>query len=171
MIFIALFIFFTPAVASEKKIIFDNFSDQLQIIKRDASYYVQGTNIQVELTNRVIIKTINNIKKQDVLGFHHGVSQVTELFQGTQSNFYLLTLHNENRLAQVLFDLQNIQSTHPKKGILLVQPDILQLHSKAEIQVSIKQYSSIKTNSFHTTLYELPFCIIYSLLSYIRISS
>jgi subtilisin len=144
IVFFTCFIFVTSAIANEKKIIFDNFSSQLEIIKRDASYYVQGTNIQVQLTNRVIVKTVSNANKQSVLGFHNGISKVTELFHGEKNNFYSLTLKKDNHLSEVLFDLKNVQKKNPEKGILLVQPDILQRQSKAETSVDKKQYLSIK---------------------------
>ncbi|MBU2871898.1 S8 family serine peptidase [Colwellia sp. E2M01] len=137
MVLVSLFFIFPVYSSSvpihDKRLVFDNFSNRVEIIQRGTNAYVKGTNISVQLSKRLIVKTINTVTKDEVFGFHQAVSHVTELFKGTQSNFYSLTFSDKNRLVDVLFDLQKMQVIQPEKGILLVQPDILQLKAKDEV--------------------------------------
>ncbi|RHW78000.1 hypothetical protein D1094_03500 [Colwellia sp. RSH04] len=121
------------AIASEGNIIFDNFSHKVKLIAKGDVFHIEGTNVQVKLANRIIVKTKKSIKKQQVLGFHHKFTNITELFQGTKSNFFSLALNKNANLTKVIADLQSFQRKHPTSGILLIQPDILQLQSKAEL--------------------------------------
>lgn len=125
-------------------IAFDNFSKPIVLVKKETYFQVKGTKIQVQLTNRIIVKTTTNVNKKAAYQFHQQISKVVELFSGTTNNYFSLELKNSARLTQVLHELQEIQKKHPEKGITLVQPDILQLQSKAETSLPTKQDSPHK---------------------------
>jgi subtilisin family serine protease len=72
------------------------------------------------------------VNKKDVYLFHQQTSKVIELFNGTTNKYFSLELKDATKIAQVLHELQQMQKLLPNSGIVLVQPDILQLHSKAE---------------------------------------
>jgi subtilisin family serine protease len=138
-IVIAFFIcvvFIKPVKADEGKIVFNNFSKQIVLLSKGDSFQLKGTNTHVQLTNRIIVKALTGINKQELLSLHKDISKVTELFQGTTSSFFSLELNSQTNLTKVLIDLQDIQINHPDKGIMLVQPDMLQLTNKTEISVA-----------------------------------
>lgn len=126
-------LFFTTQVFAEN-IVFDNFSSQVVLVKKSSHYQVQGTGFNVKLSHRLILKTASNISKQDVYLYHQQVKKVTELFKGVENNYYSLTLKQPDELSSVLKNLRKLQNKN--SGIELVQPDILQIKTKAETSVS-----------------------------------
>ncbi len=117
----------TAIDTTAETIVFNNFSKQITLIKQhQQQYQVEGTGQQVALSNRLIVKAQKQLTKVQFYQFHPQITQVTELFKGSKSHYFSLTLKDETLLAEVLKALQK------KVGIELVQPDVLQLKSKAE---------------------------------------
>ena len=117
--------------AASEEIVFNNFSNQIILIKEQSQQYlIKGTEQRVTLSDRIIVKASQSITKDKLYQYHSQISNVSELFTGSQNIFYSLSLHNENSLADVLNILQN------KPGIGLVQPDILQLKNKSDAKLS-----------------------------------
>ena len=118
-------------VANNDTITFKNLSECIVLHKVFAQQYIiEGTEQKVTLANRLIIKTSQT--KNHILQYHPAILQVTELFQGTGFNYFLLTLTTETYLTEVLTTLQKLDV------IELVQPDILQLQPKMSLTAAEK---------------------------------
>ncbi|WDE05963.1 S8 family serine peptidase [Thalassomonas viridans] len=130
-------LWFLPLTAPQaaEEIVFDNFSKRINLVKQDAHYRVAATGHRVSLSRRVIVKTAASVAKAEVLAFHPKVSAVTELFVGRAFRYYALTLGSEEQLPGVLKALRRLQ-LEGRVDIELVQPDILQLKSKSEADIS-----------------------------------
>jgi len=136
-------LFFTSALFAgvnvAESIIFDNFSNQVILVKRASDYQVKGTKHTVELSNRLIVETNTNVTKEDIYHYHPQVNKVTELFKGSSTHYYSLTLKDPGKLGQVLNAIRILQQQNEKSGIKLVQPDILQLKTSAE-KIALTKY-------------------------------
>jgi len=118
--------------AISENIVFDNFSKQVVLVRQDDYYFVRGTEKKVELSHRIIVKTTSDITKDEIYRYHAQVNKVTELFKGSTQHFYSITLKDTGKFAQVFNALKLLQQQNEKSGITLVQPDILQINTKAE---------------------------------------
>ena len=114
-----------------ENIVFDNLSGQVVLLKKASNYLVEGTDLKVVLSDRIIVKTTVDIRKSDLYAYHSQVKKVTELFKGSVQNYFSLTLRDGNELNAVLKFFRRLQHNNVK-GIKLVQPDLLQLKTKAE---------------------------------------
>lgn len=149
-------LFFTSSIFTKSNagelIIFDNFSEQVTLIKRLSSYYVEGTDYEVVLSNRLVVKTTVDVVKEDLYQFHKQVIQVKEIFKGFKSHIYLLELEDPDKLSHVLKALRVLQKQDEKSKIQLIQPDILQLKTKAEVTALSDTRLSNKTSPYISLL-------------------
>lgn len=122
---------FAAATDANETIVFDNFSKQIVLVKQSSGYQVKGTQHTVKLSNRIIVKTSADVTRDDIYHYHSQVIQVTELFKGVSNHYFALALKDSGKLAQVMKALRKLQHSE-KKEIKLVQPDILQLKTRAE---------------------------------------
>jgi len=136
---------FAKSLVVDNTVIFENFSKPVVLVKKKDYFQVEGSRVQVQLSNRIIVKTTKMVNKEGAYQFHQQINNVVELFNGTANNYFSLEFRGSARLTQVFDDLKIIQKEQPEKGIILVQPDILQLQNKAETTISTKQGASYKT--------------------------
>lgn len=132
-------------------IVFDNFSKKIVLVKKTTFFQIQDSAVNVQLSNRIIVKTTTALNKQQVSQLHPQINKVVILFNGTSSHYFSIEIKDATQLAKVIFDLQTMQKKQPESGIMLVQPDILQLQSKATL-ASLATSTKNKTaeNRSHT---------------------
>lgn len=134
---------------TDETMAFNNFSNEVVLVKQPSAgraeeityYQVKGTPRKVALSNRLIVETTANITREDIYHYHPQVSKVTVLFKGSDRRYYSLSLKNANKLPLVLGSPRALQDKNPTSGITLVQPDILQLKTSAEVTPAFNRTS------------------------------
>ena len=114
---------------------FTNLNESITLTQAGNYYYLNGTEHRVQLTNRLIVKTSALSSKSDVKSYHADIQQVTSLYQGDGFNYYLITANNADFPLQ-LFNVLKGKKFEAQSNILLVQPDILQIKTKAESEAN-----------------------------------
>lgn len=109
---------------------FANLNENITLTKVGEQYHLNATKQRVQLTNRLIVKTPVSSSKSDVKNYHDDIKQVTSLYQGSRFNYYLITAKSADFPAR-LFNALKGKQFQPQSNILLVQPDILQIKTKA----------------------------------------
>ncbi len=112
--------------AAQDSVSFQNFSDNVVLDKVSGdTFLVNGSTLQVKLSNRIIVKS-KSLDRSGLAVLYPGIASVISLFESEQGHYYQLTIGSINDLPSVIRHLSNVPE------IDLVQPDILQLHTKAE---------------------------------------
>ena len=88
-------------------------------------YQVSGKSLQVELTNRLVVRA-SGFTKHSLQALDSRITSVSELYLMPDANYYSVTLHTRDQLSGVIKLLNNAPN------ISLVQPDILQLTIRTE---------------------------------------
>lgn len=96
----------------------------LAVSESGHSLLLPGKTLSVQLGNRLLLKTALSVQAQDVSHLHVAIQKVQQLASLSHSRWWLLTVDSEI-LAEVMLQLQQ------QKGVLAVQPDLLQLRQHA----------------------------------------
>jgi subtilisin len=93
--------------------------------QRSNVYQVSGKSLQVELTNRLVVRA-SGFTKHSLQALDSRIVAVSELYLMPEANYYLVTLNTRDQLSAVMKVFKDISN------ISLVQPDILQLTVRTE---------------------------------------
>lgn len=150
--FVMSLIFPFVAAASERVQIrnFSQLYEAAQLSEGDQTrrYHIKSNGIDIQLSNRIIIKVKSSIKKTEIANLDKDVKNITELYQAKDFTYLMADLKSASRLEQVIPRFEQ----HP--GVLLAQPDILQLNrlSNRERSDTQRRTSSLREASLETPL-------------------
>lgn len=110
----------SPMVCAADSISFTNFSKPYVLTEGDTGYHVENSALSVQLSNRIIVKISDSTDKAEFSEIHSGIEQITELYQGYDFHYLMLSMKDKSSMFEALALFQK----HPE--VLLAQPDILQ---------------------------------------------
>lgn len=110
----------SKADASVTQINFKNFENNIRLVKEGHRYRtVDG--LLLELNHQLIVKTNKRLVLADLVAADERVIDGKEVFAARAFNYYLVTLAKNSSINQMIDILASIS------GVLLVQPDMLQI--------------------------------------------
>jgi len=114
-----------PLTVAAESLSFENFSQtlQLQPTESGGNRYFSGDN-ELRSGDRIILKVAKVLEKEDVLALDVAMTGITELYRLKESVYYSANISESASLSQVIATLAD------KKGVHLVQPDLLQLKGR-----------------------------------------
>ncbi|MCU4676764.1 S8 family serine peptidase [Catenovulum sp. 2E275] len=137
--------FISISYATEK-ISFLNLNTSVELLKQNESYFVESSNLIVNISNRLIIKTETHLQLAEQIYIKNIVTRVWQAYQGESFNYYVAELKDGISIDSEIKQLSQIN------GILLVQPDILQHRVKTE--ASKQHYLPNKQTLFDQVYFE-----------------
>jgi len=131
---------------------FSNGGEQVTITNGQ----IKGT--PVVLSNRIIVKVDKSLSKNDLKGIDAKITNVSQIYQGKAFDFYLAEITTEPFLVAVM------QKLSKQAGVQLVQPDILQLRSKNNINTNANRSANTLLNeNKHSPLIYPPYIKFYGI--------
>lgn len=125
LILIAIISLWISSPAPAATLAFQNFGQEIQLLQQQNHYVVAGSGQAVRIANRLIVQVSPALERAALAQRHNAIDQVTLLFEGNSSKYFMLALAADADLSAVLEDLAK------QENILLVQPDLLQLTQRA----------------------------------------
>ena len=123
---------------------FKNFEKDIRL-SPDGSRYRTQSGLLVELNHRVIVKTNKNIVLSGLISMDDRIIDGDEIFVAKDFNYYLLRLLKNTDIGGVINSLRSVS------GVLLVQPDILQIGypvtNEREVEPLLKKQLSTKNKN------------------------
>lgn len=104
---------------------FSNFSEAVSVQARGSRFFLNG-DIVVTLSGDLIVKTTADSTEADVKGVSSSVTAARLLYSGRAFSYFLVSTTHPN-LASAVDVLEEAD------GVLLVQPDILQLRTPSSL--------------------------------------
>lgn len=120
--------------AGSSKLAFVNFGERIyldEMQEEPGRYTVSGSTLKVKIADRLIVKTEASLQGEDLYRIDKRIGKVLSLYTSEGFNYYSVNYsYDANTLAQTAVDL--IDKLNGSQGVLLVQPDILQLDAKVK---------------------------------------
>jgi len=104
---------------------FDNFSTRVTLIPVAGDQYLLPGNINVKLTNRIVIKASAAVTKEQITNIDPQITGVQELYRLKNSSYYVVSVKDLKGIDSVLHRFE------AWPHVVSVQPDLLQLNEKA----------------------------------------
>lgn len=125
LVFFFLTLLSTPILHATESIEFKNFNQKIKLIKKGEFYHLENSELKVTLSNDLIVKTSKKLGKKGIKNLHKNIVNVKQLYTGSKFNYYSASLKQGTITSKL------IKKINRKKGVKLVQPDVLQIKNKA----------------------------------------
>lgn len=110
---------------SASVITFKNFTKNIHL-HREGDYYRTEDGLLVKLNDQLLVKTHKNFVLHDLVSSHKGIVDGNEIFVAREFNYYLVRITKDSNVGVMINTLLSLP------GILLVQPDLLQIAYNAQ---------------------------------------
>ena len=137
------------AQANQNTLWFSNFSERVSL-KRDGKqrevYHIPN-GIDLKVSSQMLIKVEEKNDVDEILKKYSSVTNLVLVYEGFGFSYYRIKISNTSQM-QILID-----KLEKEKGVLLVQPDLLQLNSQK--RVNRKTNEHFKVNDFREYLSQI----------------
>lgn len=134
-----VFLFVSFTATAKEPIEFLHLGQSLLLQPADQGYSLSyaGQQLDIELSNRLILKTEPTMTAASIRGMHAAIQQVQQLAVLNKAVLWLVHLTSESELPALLLLLQQ------KKGVLYAQPDLQQQRQKAGLTLGWSEAKTI----------------------------
>ncbi|GAA0352259.1 S8/S53 family peptidase [Bowmanella denitrificans] len=101
---------------------FSNFFQRIEAVEQSGVYRLKTGEINIQLSNRIVIKVLPSLSQSEIASLDKSVVNITELYLAQDFHYLMVELTSREHLPRIIDQLER----HP--GVLLAQPDILQLN-------------------------------------------
>lgn len=125
----------SPLLAIQNSVNFKNFSSIVTLTPlKDGLYQLQGAKLEVQLAPRLVVKTSYQTTNADLMAVVPNSSRITDLFLLKNHRYVLMHFSDQYQALQALERLQE------QPFVTLVQPDLQQRRSNAEVKIGENSY-------------------------------